>query len=177
MQIDLKRLKLIPSSLKLIETEINDFDTFLNLLSVETPDSWPPPLNDEHSQKWFLNYIKNNPDKPGWGMWYFILKNSASKDVLIGNGGFKGLPDDAGSVEIGYSVLERFQKRGFATEATAGLINWAFNHQHVKNIIAHTLVNLRASIRVLEKNNFKFAGNTDEEGVIRFELKKSEVSH
>ena len=47
----------------------------------------------------------------------------------MGIGGFKGesLPGEA-MAEIGYSVMPAYQRLGFASEAVAGLIGWAFSH-------------------------------------------------
>ncbi len=175
MELSLKRLRLIPASLEMIEAEIKSPQTLARLLDVQYPYNWPPPLNDANSQKYYLDIISNNPDCLGWGMWYFLLKNNSDKkDILVGNGGFKGAPDEMGVVEIGYSVIELYHRRGFGTEATAGLINWAFKDERVKKVVARTLVGLRPSIRVLEKNKFSFAGNTKEKGVICFELKKKD---
>ena len=53
------------------------------------------------------------------------------------------------------------------------LIGWAFAHQEVKKIIAHTLPGLAPSIRVMEKCGFVFAGDGNiEDGMqtIRYQL-------
>jgi ribosomal-protein-alanine N-acetyltransferase len=173
MAICLNRLRLIPATLEMIQAEKQSPAQLAYLLNVQNPYNWPPPLNDKHSQEFYYNFIKNNPGLLGWGMWYFILKNkSDKKDILVGNGGFKGDPDKEGEVEIGYSVVELYHRWGFATEAAAGLIEWAFLNKKVKQIIAHTLVGLRPSIGVLEKNKFSLAGNTTQKGILRFELSK-----
>jgi len=173
MILNLKRLRLVPATLEMIEAEIINPNQLALLLDVQNPYNWPPPLNDQNSQDFYLSFIKDNPGQLGWGMWYFILKNkSDNMDIIIGNGGFKGTPDKKGKVEIGYSITELYHGRGFATEAAAGLIDWAFSHKDVKKVIAHTLISRRPSIRVLEKNNFLLSGNTDQNGIIRYELSK-----
>ena len=96
---------------------------------------------------------------------------------MIGNGGFKGFPNKNGEVEIGYSIIELYHGRGFATEAADGLIGWAFSNEKVKKVVAQTLVGIRPSIRVLEKNNFSLVGNTNTKGVIRFELEKNNYTY
>ena len=40
------------------------------------------------------------------------------------------------------------------TEAATGLVCWADAHPEVRMVVAHTLPELTASIRVLEKNGF-----------------------
>ena len=173
MELNLKRLILVPASLDMLKSEIESTTKLAEKLDVQKPFDWPPPLNDEHSQKYFLDYLNEHPDEPQWCLWYFIFRNQSDhKNILIGNGGFKGKPDAQGDVEIGYSIIELYQQRGFASEAAAGLIDWAFKNEQVKSVSARTLVGLRPSIRVLEKNHFVLAGNTKEEGVIRFILKR-----
>lgn len=76
----------------------------------------------------------------------------------------------SGVVEIGYGIVGEFQRRGYATEAAAGLVGWAHAHPEVRMVAAHTLPELTASIRVLEKNGFVRRGIPAEEGAIRFEM-------
>ena len=64
--------------------------------------------------------------------------------------GLKGPPDAEGLVEIGYSVLETHQRRGYATEAVRALIAWA-KERGAKRIAAETLPELLPSQRVMDK--------------------------
>ena len=70
--------------------------------------------------------------------------------------------------------MEPYQRNGYATEAVRSLIEWAFSVGDVNCIIADTLPDLLASIRVLEKNGFRFIGQGSEEGTIRYELGKKD---
>ncbi len=149
--------------------ELEDCDLFGRLLDADIPATWPPPLNDEASMVWFTRYLEANPHAIGWAAWYFLLRSSPDKFIAIGNGGFKGKPSGDGTVEIGYSILEDYQRRGFAPEAVSTLIDWAFSHQDVTRIIAHTLTDLHPSIRVLEKNRFEYVGKGMEEGTILYQ--------
>ena len=79
-------------------------------------------------------------------------------------------------MEVGYSLLEAFQKRGFATEAMRALIDRAFSMPDVNMVIAQTLPELTPSIRVLERLGFRFAGLGAEEGAIRYELPRQGVA-
>ncbi len=94
----------------------------------------------------------------------------------MGCGGFKGKPTDDGTVEIGYSILEAHQRQGLAPEAVQELVRWAFSHEEVRRIGAHTLPELRPSIRVLEKCGFAFVGEGSENGAIWFELLRGRSS-
>jgi ribosomal-protein-alanine N-acetyltransferase len=170
------RLILIAGTLELITAEINNRHELEKLLNVKVPENWPPPLNDEQSMEFAIKFFRENPDPQGWGFWYFVLKNSGKgKPLAIGNGGFKGKPSVDGTVEIGYSIMENYQKNGYGTEATRALVDWAFSHSNVTRVIAETLPDLRPSIRVLERNGFTYIGKGSEEGVIRFEHRKDKI--
>jgi RimJ/RimL family protein N-acetyltransferase len=64
--------------------------------------------------------------------------------------------------------------QGYATEAVARLVVWAFSHQNVVEVTAETLPHLRQSIRVMQKNGFAFQGPGSEHGVVRYALSKSQ---
>ena len=70
--------------------------------------------------------------------------------------------------------METYQKNGYAAEAVQSLVEWAFNVGDVNCIIAETFPDLLASIRVLEKNGFKFLGQGSEEQIILYELRRKD---
>lgn len=93
---------------------------------------------------------------------------------MIGCGGYKGPPSADGTVEIGYSIVPQHRREGYATEAAEGLIRHAFRNPSVRRVIGETLPGLVASIGVLVKCGFRYAGNGSEPGVIRYELFREE---
>ncbi|HEX8358892.1 MAG TPA: GNAT family N-acetyltransferase, partial [Longimicrobium sp.] len=68
-----------------------------------------------------------------------------------------------------YSVVESFQRRGYATEAALGLTAYAFAEPAVTRVVAETLPHLDASIGVLHKLGFGPADDPSSPEVIRFE--------
>jgi RimJ/RimL family protein N-acetyltransferase len=110
----------------------------------------------------------------GWSFWYLLTRGDPSE--LVGICGFKGRPDNSGSVEIGYSIVADFRRKGFATEAVATLVGWAFTHHNVNEVCAETLPHLVQSISVLQKNGFEFTGAGSETGVIRYAIKRSNLN-
>jgi RimJ/RimL family protein N-acetyltransferase len=153
MKIETERLELVAGNLLLAQADLEDRAKFSQLLEAQVPEAWPPPLNDQASQRYLANFFVEDPNAIGWGVWYYLLR--VPKRVLIGNGGFKGKPKPDGSVEVGYSILDEYQNAGFGTEALRALTLWAFSHQEVKRIIAETFPDLKPSIRILEKMGFK----------------------
>jgi len=156
------RLELIAATWQLAKVESSSADGLAQALECKPPENWPPPLNDEASQRWTLDMLAHDPDAAGWLLWYFVLDESGVARQLIGNGGFKGKPHN-GVCEIGYSVLPAHQQRGYATEAAAALVAWAFTHAEVERVIAETLPELTASIRVMDKCGMQFIGEGNPE--------------
>jgi len=101
---------------------------------------------------------------------------SPTRRTMIGWGGYKGAPSDDGEVEIGYAIAPAFQGRGLATLAAQIMVARAFDAPRVTSVIAHTLPEKNASVRILEKLGFVFAGVVEEEGhgeVWRWRLRRS----
>jgi RimJ/RimL family protein N-acetyltransferase len=57
---------------------------------------------------------------------------------------------------------------GYATEATKGMLRFAFAHPEITAVDAHTLVERNASVRVLENSGFRHLGAVahPEEGTV-----------
>ena len=175
MKVHSERLELIAATAEMVRAEIHDRAELARLLEAHVPADWPPPLNDEPSQQWTLKYLLMNPDAPGFGYWYIALPDRTLEGkTLVGIIGFKGKPALDGTVEVGYSVMENRQRRGYGSEATSAMIAWAFSHPEVSRVVAETYPHLRPSIRVMERNGMTFLGNGSEEGVIRFGISREE---
>ncbi len=166
------RLILVAATVDVQLAELADRASFASHLDAEIPTDWPPLYSDENSMRWVLEYMRAHPEHDGWTKWYFLLARASGGAILIGNGGFAGAPADDGTVEVGYSVAESHQRQGYAPEAVRALVAWAFAHPSVTRVVAHTMPELRPSIRVLEKCGFRFVGDGAEAGTIRFELSR-----
>ena len=69
-------------------------------------------------------------------------------------------------------MLQGFQGRGYATEGTKALIDWALARSSLNTISAQTFPSLPKSIRVMEKCGMKFVGAGDEEGSVRYQWQR-----
>jgi RimJ/RimL family protein N-acetyltransferase len=168
-----RRLQLRSATPELASADLNNRSEFSRLLEADVPEDWPPPLNDDNSKAFTLRYLADNPDAAGWAAWYFLLPSKADEKVqAIGIGGFKEKPSQQGIVEVGYSIMPDYQRLGFASEAAAALIDWAFSHPEVQLVTAETLPALVASIRLLERNGFHLLGEGSEKGVVRYGRKR-----
>lgn len=168
-----ERLTLHPATIELLEAERDPYGELAALLQAEVARPWPPPLNDEASRAWMLSMLRTVPEPGRWGMYYFLLRREGALPIAIGNGGYKGPPRD-GSVEIGYSVVEGYQRRGYGAEGAGGLVRRAFEDPAVKRVLAETFPHLAGSLGVLRKLGFTRCGEGSEEGAILFELPHEE---
>lgn len=160
------RLTLHAATLEMARAAAEDVPRLAALLDAQVPAAWPPPLIDD-TLRFTAETLALHPEQAGWWAWYFVR---ARDRKILGAGGLKGPPLPDGTVEIGYSLFEQFHRRGYATEAASGLIEWAFSHVEVSRVVAETYPELAASIRVMEKNGLTLVGPGSEDRVIRFEL-------
>jgi len=162
---------LVAATPELVTADLAGREALSEAIAAEVPKNWPPELYESTAMRVALAQLED-PAEHGWSVWY-LLSRKPEVPQLIGICGFKGKPDEAGSVEIGYSVLSQFRVQGYATEAVTRLVVWAFSHQQVTKVTAETLPHLRQSIRVMEKNGLSFAGPGSEYGVVRYVLHRS----
>jgi len=168
--LESRRLTLVAATAPLVEADLEGHVQLAESMGARVPDNWPPDLYERPAMKFALRQLQD-PAEQGWSFWYLLTKLPQKAEV-IGICGFKGRPDEAGSVEIGYSVLSQFRNQDYASEAVFRLVLWAFSHQNVRQVTAETLPHLRQSIRVLEKNGFIHTGPGSEYGVIRYAVQR-----
>ena len=165
--ISTPRLTLLPATRVAVEAELAGREALALALGVQVPGEWPPELYDVDAIRLSLELLGDSRNRE-WALSYVIRREP--RPVLIGIAGYKGAPDLAGTVEIGYSVLGRFQGQGLATEAVRALLDQAARHPAVQRVIAETLPSLAPSIRLLERLGFLPAGEGSGAGILRFAL-------
>lgn len=170
------RLVLIQATVEVLEAELSSAEALGSALGVDVPASWPPELYDADAVRWMLGWLAEHGDEAGWSLYYVATIAVAGTDLrpaLVGVAGYKGGPDAAGVVEIGYGIIPEQRRRGFASEAVYALLARAFADPRVGTVIAHTLPGLDASIGVLRSTGFTFDGpgnDPHEPTAIRFVL-------
>ena len=134
----------------------------------------PPEHRAEVSPAWVERVLNVAEPDPWWHGFAIRLRDREDK---LGDAGFKGPPNEAGVVEIAYGLSREHQRKGYATEAAAALVRFAFAQPNVQLVCAHTKEDNPASRRVLEKCGFRFVGNVndpDDGLVCRWEISKGE---
>ena len=88
------------------------------ILGATLPPEWPQPdLLDVLPLQ-----AAASPEAECFGVWVMVERDSGS---VVGDIGFIGPPDEAGSIEVGYSVIPDRRRRGYATEAAGAIVEWA----------------------------------------------------
>jgi ribosomal-protein-alanine N-acetyltransferase len=100
---------------------------------------------------------------PPW-LGYLLVDDTAG---VVGTCAFKSPPTD-GRVEIAYFTFPGNEGQGIATRAAGYLVRLAFEADPKLTVFAQTLPGPGASIRILEKLGFQFAGETHhaEDGLV-----------
>ena len=155
----------MPASIAMIDAESDG--RLAEELDVEVPADWPPEHHDADTLC-FTRSALEDPRGAGWWLHYVVVTDAPCPG-LAGVTGFKGPPID-GSVEIGYSIVPSWQRRGLATEAVRTLVRMAWDRD-AEVVCAHTLPHLVPSIGVLRKLRFEPA-EAPKPGVLAFELRR-----
>lgn len=159
-----ERLDLVPATSALLRAALEGDAALADALGATLAASWPPEFYDADTLRFALTQAEGEAE-PGWGTHIFVIRDARQ---AVGFGGFYGLPDDEGSVAIGYSVVSGMQGRGYATEAAGGLVARAFEDPRVVRVTGDTLADRGPSIRVLEKLAFELDGEADSSGVLHY---------
>jgi RimJ/RimL family protein N-acetyltransferase len=88
----------------------------------------------------------------GFGMYLVVVKETGTPAGLCGLVKRTGLDD----VDIGYALLPQHWSKGYATEASLAVKEYAKNTVRLKRLIAITNPDNQGSIRVLEKIGLEF---------------------
>lgn len=168
------RLILEPITLDVVEaTFAEDRAAIEALVQAEIPDAWPGRALVERAFSASLEHIRADPSTRLWGDRLMITRTDADEGrrrLVVGSVVFHGRPRD-GVAEVGYGVEERWQRRGFASEATRACVEWALAQAGVRCVTATTPPWHTASVRVLERSGLVRVGVEEHEilgEVVRF---------
>lgn len=159
------RLRLVPITPAMLNAEHAADGCLPQLLRATVTAEWPPEHWEPHVFDIILRQYREQPDTLGWHR-YVLLPLPGERPVLVGCLG--AFPKPHGDVEIGYSTLPAFQRRGFATEAASTLVDWLLTQKRVRSVSAQTFPRLPESIKVMERCGMVYAGDGDEAGTVRY---------
>jgi len=125
------------------------------LMNVVVPDGWPNDPDAIAGLSWHLKAIERDPNELLWRIRLIVLR---ANRTVIGSINLKGMPDQDGTVEIGWGISQDYRRQGIATKATEAVMEWAFSQPDVKRIIATIPVDNIGSERVAQKVGMKQTG-------------------
>ena len=156
MSLETPRLRLLPCAPEHLLALIDQPERFGQVLGLPAADGLHGfYVSDDVSPTW-LAALRSSSSPDPWRHGFFVVHRAAA--AVIGSAGFKGPPDSAGIVEVAYGIVPGFQGHGYATEAAAALLAFAFACEQVRLVRAHTLPEENASTRVLLKCGFRHLG-------------------
>lgn len=160
------RLLLIPFTAHSCSAVLNNNLNALAALGLQPGNGYPDDETLQTLPRILINLGKV-PEPSGFESWMVVIKDT---NTIIGDVGFKGIPNSTGAIDIGYGLIATERKKGYAHEAVAGLIKWAFSQPQVKVITARSLTDNIASARVLQK--LYFNAETEHDGMLHWLLRK-----
>ena len=98
--LESRRITLVAATAELVEADLAGRETLAGLLGAVVPENWPPDLHGRQAMELTLQLLQDPVDQEGWSFWYMLTK-TPDKRKVIGICGFRGRPDESGSVEIG----------------------------------------------------------------------------
>jgi ribosomal-protein-alanine N-acetyltransferase len=135
-------------------------------LKARVTQEWPPVDWDPHVYRIILKQYDEWPESFGWHR-YVVLKGGLGRsDTLVGAVG--GFPRAHGDVEIGYSTLPAFQRRGYATAFATKLVEWLLTRDDVQSVSAQAYPRVTESIKIMQRCRMSFVGDGDEPGTVRY---------
>lgn len=146
-------VRLVVASLEALDAEDRSAGALATALGVAPPVDWPPPFNDADTRRWIRGRLLSAPGLARWFS-YYIVAQIDGVETVVGTCGFKGPPDDRGTVEIGYAIVPAYHRRGIGTAAVAVLVEIALSDQGVRRVTAETPVSFASSRALLEQSGF-----------------------
>lgn len=156
MDIDTRRLRIIPFTEEIIQAAMERDRERLSGLGIIADDEWPEPDLVE-ALPHFHRLIRDH-GLTGFNGWLILDRRTQE---IVGSLGFIGEADENGSVEIGFGIVPGKRHRGYCEEAARALIGWALGRPEVREITAHCMEGNQMSIRLLGKLGFRESGRED----------------
>ncbi len=115
----------------------------------ETMKFYPQKFTREDATRWVMK-SQERYRRDGYGLFAVVLKSNSE---VIGNCGLMLQDIEGGSVlEVGYHFRRDYWGHGYATEAAAGCMAYAFEHLKAEKVVSLILPENLPSRRVAERN-------------------------
>jgi [ribosomal protein S5]-alanine N-acetyltransferase len=134
-----------------------------------------PSISNEDARN-FIKKINDNIDKNIALYWAICLRE---KNMLVGTICLYNFSEEGFSCEIGFELLQDFQRQGIMKEAAEKVIDYTFNILQVQRIDANLHKDNQSSIKMLEKLSFLNSNKNDEihTNLISYHLSNTNVKY
>ncbi|MDC3412802.1 GNAT family N-acetyltransferase [Aquibacillus sp. 3ASR75-11] len=166
MDVVSSRITLTPITLEFGNQLLKGSAVFASPCITVPNDNWPSN-GLKAILPYYLEKLESDQKELGFGPW--IIKDK-SKNIVVGEIGFKGRLNSEKEAEIWYYVVANRRRQGYATEAVSTLCHWAFANC-VERIKAHCKKKNIASQKVLHGTGFTCISEDD--GVLLYIRNKS----
>jgi len=137
-----------------------------SLLRAKLTQEWPPVDWEPHVYRIIQKQYDEFPASFGWHRYVVLDGGLGRARTLVGAIG--GFPRAQRDVEIGYSTLPAFQRRGYATASARTLVDWLLTQEGVESVSAQTYPRIPESIKVMERCGMSCVGEGDDPGTVRY---------
>ncbi|GGF11975.1 N-acetyltransferase [Halobacillus andaensis] len=170
MELLSARLKYIPMTIDLAQTIMKNPLAFYYKYQLPWNRSWPHD-GLKAMLPFYVESLEEDSNHLGFGPWIIM---DIDQERVIGDIGFKGIPDEEGTVEVGYHIVETERNQGYATEALKAMCNWAFENEQISSVEAQCGKSNIPSQKVLINNGF--AQTLSNRDMFTFQKKKQKES-
>ncbi|MFK8907154.1 GNAT family N-acetyltransferase [Streptomyces sp. YS-3] len=123
---------------------------------------------DEHfvgeRARWIFGYRADQLTKdPSVAPWIARAAVSEPDGIVVGDAGFHGPPDEAGMVEVGYTVVPRYRRQGYARAMLRALLARAAADPGVRTVRARISSDNTASLASIKGFGFTRVGEQGDE--------------
>ena len=166
-------LRLVPIRPEMLIAEHNSDGVELGrLLGAKLTYQWPPVEWDPHVYRIIQKQYEEWPESYGWHRYVLLERGIGKQNMLVGAVG--GFPRPYGDVEIAYSTVSEFQRRGYATAFATKLVEFLLEQDGVMSVSAQAYPLVQESIKVMGRCGMSFVGEGNEQGTVRYRRMKSE---
>lgn len=162
-------LRLVPVTIAAVQSELAADGHLSSLLHAEVTREWPPADWERHVLELLLETFTRDPAMQAFHR-YVLLQREQQWPVLVGCLGGFVWPDRPHELEIGYSILPAFRRRGYALDAARQYVAWVRAQPEPRDLVAQTFPTHEASLRILRTLGFAQTGPGNEPGTIAFRL-------
>ena len=161
----MRREVLETQRLMLCELEPTDLEAILPMMSdPEVMQFWPQPYTRESTAAWIAHWIERYAED-GCGYW---LARDRHSGEIVGQAGIvvQELGGDEPEAGLGYIIHRPHWRQGYAHEAAAGCLEWAFNALEVRRVVATVRPENLPSAAVARKLGMKPERDVDYKGFL-----------